>query len=68
MNTKPTKKTPKPGFKVLEFNVSTFVPSMYVFYNYQLLLKKHNFIRDVRLIHRDNELLIRVERLHPERP
>lgn len=75
MNTQPIKtqsespkKKPRPGYKTLEFNVSTFVPSLYTFYNYQQILKKHNFIRDVQVIHRNNELMIRVERIHPKSP
>lgn len=63
MTAQQTKKPSKPGYKVLEFNVSRFLPTMHVFYNYHQIMKEHNFIQDVSLVHQNNELLIRVERI-----
>ena len=59
-----TKKSERPGYKVLEFNVSRFLPSMHVFFRYHTIMKEHKFIEDVCLVQKNNELMVRVERIH----
>ncbi|UYP47683.1 hypothetical protein NEF87_003968 [Candidatus Lokiarchaeum ossiferum] len=58
-----TKQQSRPT-KNLTFDISPFLPRTHVFFSYHQILKAHNFIRDVRVVMRNQEVLIQVERFH----
>ena len=48
--------------KILTYDIAPFLPRTHTFFIYHQILKAHNFIRDVKVISKNQEVFIQVER------
>ncbi|MHA2001322.1 MAG: hypothetical protein ACTSVU_04440 [Promethearchaeota archaeon] len=60
-----TDKTQFSKKRSVTFNVDHFLPSMHVFFMYHEILKQCHFIQDVSLVKRQENYLLRIERIRP---
>ncbi len=59
----PCKNLDSSGPKILTYDIRPFLPRTHVFFTFHQILKAHHFIKDVRVVAKNQELFIQVDRL-----